>query len=155
MVSTTKRFCWLCICWVVALLTMGCEKYPEGSIEMIVASEQSYILGENRLPQARHIVRTNSEGSEWEVVDLRNTIFMEYERGYEYIIMAHKESFEPNVFPQFPKKFWWQVDALVEKIQKESNLPENIYIYTPDSPWGFDPRDPMLEYLLNHPEELP
>lgn len=135
------------------LLAVGCNKVDE-RIELVVASEQGYKLDDKGLPQKMFIARENSEGSEWKVRDLRNTKILKYENGYEYTVMSYAETYEPNAFPQFREKFWWVLDEVVEKVEKRSELPEKLYIFTYDSPWGFDPRDPMLTYLLNHYKEV-
>lgn len=138
----------------VAALLGGCEKVPDGSVEVIVASKQSYVFGENGLPEKRYILREATEGSEWQVVDLRYAKRLDYQHGWEYSAFAHEETYEPEGFPQFREKFWWEIDELIEKVQKETEVSEDIYIYTYGSPWGFDPRDPMLTYLLDHYKEV-
>lgn len=135
----------------VAALLGGCKEPDDGSVELTVASKQSYKLNDEQLPEKMFVVLGSTADGQWKVVDLRNTQLLDYQLGHEYTIRAFRETFEPDVFPQFEKKVWWQISEVIEVVQRDTELPDNIYIYTEGSPWGFDPRDPMLEYLLTLP----
>ncbi len=153
MIELKRIVTYLLLC--VALLLGGCEKVPDGSVELTVASKQSYVRGEDGYPVKMFVVLGSTADGQWRVVDLRNTKLLDYQLGYEYTVRAFRETFEPDVFPQFKKKVWWSISEVVDVVKKDTELPDDIYIYTEGSPWGFDPRDPLLEYLLNHPEYDP
>ncbi len=97
----------------------------------------------------------NDDGGEkWETTQLIGVELLNYEDGYEYTIRAHKESYMPEDFPEYKDVLWWKVDEILNKVKKESNLPDDVFVYTYGSPWGFDPRDPLLELMLEHYKEI-
>lgn len=100
---------------MVALLG-GCEKVPDSSVELTVASKQSYERGEDGYPVKMFVVRGSTADGQWKVVDLRNTQLLDYQLGNEYTVRAFRESFEPDVFPQFKKKVWWRISEVVEVV---------------------------------------
>lgn len=133
-----------------ALAFTSCNNTPQEGIytKLTVASERSYVIGEHYMPEFEYIIReTDNIDSQWEAQPALGSIG--YERGYEYTVLAHKEVVNPESIPE-KHVFWWHFDEVLEKVQKDSDIPEDIYIYTYGSPWGLDPRDPYFDWLMEN-----
>ena len=147
-----KRYTLLSLLCIFAFVS--CNNTPEEQEEKItytkltIASECSYMVGEHYSVWWEYIIReTDNEASEWETHPILGGF--EYERGYEYTVLAHKEVVNPESKPE-KHILWWYVDEVLEKVEKDSEIPEDIYIYTYGSPWGLDPRDPFLDWLMEN-----
>lgn len=141
---------------LMVLMLGSCNtKTPEEEVlqvKLTIASEQSYVIGEEGLPWTTYIIReTDIEGTEWKAQPIKGDFG--YKSGYEYTILAHQEVINPESIPE-KHVFWWHFDEVLDIVEKDSDIPDNIYIYTIGSPWGFDPRDPMLEFMLEHHKEI-
>lgn len=143
-----------------ALLFMGCNNTPEESNEkttystLLVASKYGYVIdGCSCLPTRLLIIREIGENGKWKQTPILEQNVLKYETGYEYTVRAHKEVVNPESKPE-KHVLWWKFDEVLSKVQKDTELPDDIYLYTIGSPWGLDPRDPMLEYMLEHYKEI-
>ena len=147
-----KRYTLLSLLCIFAFV--GCNNTPEEQEEKItftkltVASERSYCIGEHYMPEFEYIIReTDNADSQWEVHPVLGSI--SYKRGYEYTVLAHKVVVNPESKPE-RHVYWWRFDEVLEKVKKDSDIPEDIYIYTYGSPWGLDPRDPYFDWLMEN-----
>lgn len=139
---------------LAVLALMGCE-YDRGQyMKFVVASKQSYIIGEHGLPEVRYIMRNADNGGEWKQYILLNATLLDYTPGYEYTIEAYEAPYKPDEFPEYKDVLWWTVDSVLDRVEADSDISNDMYIYTYGSPWGFDPRDPALEYMLEHYKEI-
>ena len=144
---------------VLTTIAMGCNSSggdEHHSTQLLVASKYGYVVGGDMRPIPMPIIQVvNDDGGEkWETTQLIGVELLNYEDGYEYTIRAHKESYMPEDFPEYKDVLWWKVDEILNKVKKESNLPDDVFVYTYGSPWGFDPRDPLLELMLEHYKEI-
>ena len=154
-----KRLLFLSL--LCTLFMVGCnsstEQSEEGSteyFELYIASKWGYYVDPcSCLPEPKPIMRVGEDG-EWEPTDFLNFSSLKYEAGYEYIVRAHLEPYEPGYLTDANGVLFWYIDEVLSKVQKDTELPDNVFIYTIGSPWGFDPRDPMLEYTLEHYKEI-
>lgn len=139
----------------MVLMLGSCNNIPEEEenekiiyTKLSVASERSYVIGEHYMPVFEYIIReTDNIDSQWEAHPVLGSI--DYKRGYEYTVLAHKVVVNPESIPE-KHVFWWHFDEVLEKVQKDSDIPEDIYIYTYGSPWGLDPRDPYFDWLMEN-----
>ncbi len=151
-----KRLLFLSL--LCTLLMVGCNNGEDEHrrTKLLIASKYGYVIGGDTRPIPMPIVQVvNDEGGEqWKASPLIGVELLNYEEGYEYTVWAHKESYMPDEFPEHEDVLWWKIDKVIDKVEKDTELPDNVFIYTIGSPWGFDPRDPMLEYMLEHYKEI-
>ena len=143
-----------------ALAFAGCNNTPEEPednteyFELHIASKWGYYIDPcSCLPALKPIVRVGEDGK-WQPTDFLNFSSLKYEVGYEYIVKAHREVYDPGYLTEANGCLFWFIDEVLSKVQKETELPDYVYLYTLGSPWGLDPRDPNLEYMLEHYKEI-
>lgn len=136
---------------------VSCGKEEDGVVysTLTVASQYGYIVDpDSSVPRRTLIIKESGENSDWKSVLVHNIQLLNYEEGYEYTVKAHKEPYEPGYMTEANGALFWKFDEVLEKVEKDTVLPDNVYVYTYGSPWGFDPRDPFLEYTLEHYKEI-
>ena len=146
---------------IIALFVVSCDKTPieqENEItytELIIASKYGYVIDpSSSLPRRAMIIRESGENGKWEPTLVLKQNVLKHEEGYEYTVKAHQEPYEPGVLTEATGGLFWKFDEVLDKVQKDTELPDDVYLYTIGSPWGFDPRDPMLEFMLEHHKEI-
>lgn len=153
-----KRLLFLSL--LCTLFMVGCNTVPEEAEEEVVystltiASRLGYRKDPNSgLPSPAMIIKEGESG-EWEPTLVLEQKVLQYEEGYEYTVRAHREPYAPGVLTEATGGLFWKFDELLSKVQKDTELPDDVYLYTIGSPWGIDPRDPWLEYMLEHYKEI-
>ena len=120
-----------------------------------IASKYGYVVDPcSGFPSRAMIIRESGENSKWKPTLVLEQKVLKYEEGYEYTVMAHKEPYDPGYITEANGVLFWKFDEVLDKVQQETDLPDDVYLYTIGSPWGFDPRDPNLEYMLEHYKEI-
>ena len=153
-----KRYTLLSLLCIFAFI--GCNTTPEPEEDityttLLIASKYGYIVDPcSAVPRRAYIIKELGGDEKWQPEWVLSNKVLQYEVGYEYTIKAHKEPYDPGYLTEANGVLFWKFDEVLDKVQKDTELPDNVYIYTIGSPWGFDPRDPRLEYMLEHYKEI-
>lgn len=151
----------LLISLLCAMVFVGCNNRPEEPEDkttyttLLIASKYGYIIDpDSGFPRQTLIIRESGEDGKWKPTLILAQNVLKYEVGYEYAVMAHKEPYMPGILTEGTGGLFWKIDKVLDKVQKDTELPDDVYLYTLGSPWGLDPRDPYLEYLLENYKEI-
>ena len=153
-----KRHLFLSLLCIFAFI--GCNTTPEPEEDityttLLIASKYGYVIDPwSGFPSRAMIIRESGEHGKWESTLVLEQKVLKYEMGYEYTVKAHKEPYDPGYLTEANGVLFWKFDEVLDKVQKDTELPDDVYLYTLGSPWGFDPRDPFLEYMLEHYKEM-